>query len=65
MRFKDYLNEKYTLAQAKKSAKQLSLDPDNDYETGIVSKMGNNYIVSADSSNDKFVVVKYKKGKEI
>jgi hypothetical protein len=56
---------KKELKRKKESARKYSTDKDNDYGIGLVVKMGKNYIVCADTSNEANIVAKFVDGEEI
>jgi len=64
MKLKQFLESKQlTLSQAKKKAKEWSMDDDNNIGQAVVSKIGNNILVSSDSTGK--ILAKFIDGKEV
>jgi len=51
--------------KAKRSAKLWSMDEENNIGEAVVTKMGDKYIVSADTSKEADILVKFVDGVEV
>lgn len=61
--FREILEGKLTLDQAKKKAKEWSMSDENNIGQGVVTKIGGNFIVSSDSTAK--ILAKFIDGKEV